>query len=498
MAAPSDSNVYLLNGRRKPTGGGEIMPSPAEPMAVARVLLADHTDHDGYTTLRRWRGDWWSFNGPHWVATDPEVIRRWIYEATEHAEYETINKRTQQTEYKPWSPNKGKVDQVIDAMAAPTLLDRDLDAPSWLSTGQPATGYVPCRNGLVDVDTQQIHPATPDYFGTTAIPLDFDPDAGEPTEWLTFLRSLWPDDDGEIAALQQWMGYVLSGRTELQKMLLMVGPPRCGKGTIARILQELVGKANTSAPTLAMMAQNFGLTDTIGKSLAIVGDARLASQGQETVVERLLSISGQDALTIDRKNRTAWTGTMTARVMILSNELPRFLDAAGAIASRFVILKLRRSFLGAEDTRLEGRLLGELPAILKWALDGLRDLDAAGRIVPPASHDEAMQELRNLVSPIGAFLDDVCDAADDERMVPFSELYREYTKWATENGRGAKNTAGFSSDLKTALPGVKTDYRPRDADGKRMPRHVQGVTISPEWLTRARESTENWRTGGSW
>lgn len=467
-----------------------VLPNPGNPLPVARILLDQGHKQDGHLTLRKWRGDWWTYRGPHWVRISPDQLRRWIYEATEHAEYEKVNQRSQQTEYKPWAPDKSKVDKVIDAMLTPALIDDDTDAPTWLSTGERATGYVPCANGLVDVDTQQVHPAGPDYFGTVAIPFDFDPDAGEPVEWLRFLRSLWPNDEGEIRALQQWMGYVLSGRLDQQKMMLVVGPPRSGKSTIARILQEMVGKANTSAPTLAMMAQNFGLTDTIDKSLAIVGDARLASQGQETVVERLLSISGQDSLTIDRKNRSAWTGTMSARVMILSNEMPRFLDAAGAIASRFVILKLQKSFLGHEDHDLEARIRAELPAILKWSLDGMRDLNDAGRITEPATHHEAMRELRTLVSPIAGFLDDVC-TEDPEQMVPFNELYREYEKWAKENGRGAKNTAGFSSDLKTAMPNLQTNYRPVE-DGKRVPRRVVGLTISSEWLTRPRESTENW------
>lgn len=486
----------------------EVIPGPSDPLAVARVLLDELTDDEGHVLLRRWRGEWWKYQGPHYVKAEPDAVRKYLYERLEHAKYEKPVGKEGNIELKAWSPDKGKVDKVLDALAAPTLLGEETEAPSWLSSGESAAGYVPCLNGLVDVATQEVTPCTPNYFGTVAIPFEFDPEVGEPVEWLRFLRSLWPQVNGydaaELTTLQQWFGYVLSGRLDLQKMLLVIGPPRSGKSTIARILRDLVGKANTSAPTLSSLAQNFGLETTIGKTLSIVGDARLQAHGQEVVVERLLSISGQDTLTLDRKNRTAWTGTMQARVMLISNEMPRFGDASGAIASRFVILKLEESFLGREDPGLEDRLRDELPAILKWALDGMRSLAAAGRLLETDAHKETMQELYDLVSPISGFLRDVCDTDNPEELISFAELYREYMAWCEENGRGKKNTAGFSSDLKSRLPGLKTDVRPRDDEGRKKPRHVKGIRIKPEWLTRIREmptvdtfmGASTWRSSG--
>jgi putative DNA primase/helicase len=89
-----------------------------------------------------------------------------------------------------------------------------------------------------------------------SVPFDYDPNAPTPERWLTFLKELWPDDADSIKALQEFFGYVISGRTDLQKMLLLVGPTRSGKGTIARILTALIGRGNAagqrsrrSAPT---------------------------------------------------------------------------------------------------------------------------------------------------------------------------------------------------------------------------------------------------------
>ena len=149
----------------------------------------------------------------------------------------------------------------------------------------------------------------------------------------TSSHGLWPDDPDSIAALQEFFGYVISGRTDLHKILLLVGPTRAGKGVIARILKSLVGRGNYAGPTLASLGTNFGLSPLIGKPLAIVSDARLGGANVHQVVERLLSISGEDMLTVDRKYREPWTGTLPTRFLVISNELPRFGDASGAIAN---------------------------------------------------------------------------------------------------------------------------------------------------------------------
>ena len=81
-----------------------------------------------------------------------------------------------------------------------------------------------------------------------------------------------------IDALGEWFGYVISGRLDLHKILLMVGPTRGGKGAIARVLGALVGMPNVAGPTLNSLTGDFGLAPLIGKSLAVVADMRIAGR----------------------------------------------------------------------------------------------------------------------------------------------------------------------------------------------------------------------------
>ena len=135
-------------------------------------------------------------------------------------------------------------------------------------------------------------------------------------------------------------------------------------------IAKLIGAGNVCGPTTSSLAGPFGLQPLIGKSLAIVSDARFHDENIATVVERLLCISGEDTLTVDRKNITSVTLKLPTRFMFLTNEFPRLSDSSGALAGRFIILRFTESFYGREDTGLTERLLGELPGILNWAVEG--------------------------------------------------------------------------------------------------------------------------------
>jgi hypothetical protein len=174
----------------------------------------------------------------------------------------------------------------------------------------------------------------------------------------------------------------------------------------------MLGRENVAGPTLSSLAQNFGLAPLIGKPLAIISDARLGGRTDaQVIVERLLAITGEDWLSIDRKFLPAWNGQLPTRFVVLTNELPKLGDASGAIASRFIVLRLVHSFYGQEDLSLTKRLIEEAPGILLWAIEGLQRLTERGYFVQPASARQAAEELSDLASPVGAFVRERCIVA---------------------------------------------------------------------------------------
>ena len=246
-------------------------------------------------------------------------------------------------------------------------------------------------------------------------------------------------------------------------MFLLIGPKRSGKGTIGRVLRGLLGGNNICAPTFASFSMSFGLQPLIGKKLAIISDARLSKRANEQIIaERLLSISGEDALTIDRKFLPAWTGQLACRILILTSELFRIADPSGAFASRFIVLKLTKSFYGREDTTLTDRLLLELAGILNWSIDGWRRLQERGHFLQPQTAIETAQELDELANPVGVFVRDYCVVGPDQA-IQVDDLYAMWGVYCAQYGYdGPSDVQTFGRDLAAAVPSIKTKQRRKD------------------------------------
>jgi putative DNA primase/helicase len=376
---------------------GNVLPPPSQPMAVANIF-ACRCMHKGLHTLRHWRGGWWMWRTTHWIEAEERYVRSILYRFTEHALYR------EGKSFSPWAPTRRKIGDLLDALAAICVLSSEIDQPGWIDGGNETGVIVSVQNGLLDVERRRLSSHTPQFFNQTSVPFDYDPKAAEPRRWLDFLALLWPKEPTAIDVLAEWCGYVVSGRTDLHKILLMVGPTRGGKGVIARVLAALIGRKNVAGPTLNSLGGEFGLAPLLGKSLAIISDARFVGKNNANiVVERLLSISGEDTLTVNRKYKDQWTGKLPSRLHVISNELPQLGDASEAITGRIVLLLLKNSWLGKENHGLEAELHCELTGILNWALFGLRRLtiENGKRFTRVASAEEAIGAMRDLASPVG-------------------------------------------------------------------------------------------------
>lgn len=421
-------------------GTGRKLPHPNVPRAVAQTFLLDECADGEDLTLRHWRGDFMTWTGTHWRKDPQSEVRARVKAFTDGAFYHGADDKPV-----PWVINKRITDNIMDELVSLILLPAATEPGTWLGE----SGFGPCiafENCLLDLAMHEEFRRDPRYFNLNSLPFGYDPSARCP-EWEKFVASVWPDDLKTRHTLAQMLGYLVSGRTDLQCMFGLIGPPRAGKGVVSQIATELVGRTNTTALHLSSFGERFGLSNLIGKSLAIMADVRTAGKNKAEAVERLLSITGRDAVQVDRKKIELWDGRLDARVLYLSNETPYLGDASGAVAGRFVMLPFSRSFAGAEDRELEAKLAAELPGILNWAFEGLAELDRqGGRFTQSAVALELKQDTADLSSPMKEFLRDTCDPAPGGR-VEKTVLYRAYRQWAVDTGRTPVDVSVFARNL---------------------------------------------------
>jgi putative DNA primase/helicase len=455
----SDSILHMarergwVDGRVREVRPGEF-PIEGDGSAPSRPRPFQRGDHMSMAEawLRgrhvvRWKGDWLEYDGSAYRRVEDEKMEssawRWL-------DGQTVAGKDGPA---PLRPNREAVANLLKAAAAVRIAPAD--APCWLTPagGDPApSDVVSMRNGLLDLGTRRLSPPTPRFFTPHALAFDYDPSATAP-RWGTLLEEVWPEETDQREALREMFGYILSGSTRLQKVFFIQGAPRSGKGTIARVLTSMIGEWNHCSPSLRNLGGDFGLQSLIGKSLALMSDIRPGKGADSTaLLENILRISGEDAVTVQRKNKEDWIGTLGTRFLLIGNAPLQVRDGSGALLARLIALRCKVSFQGREDTTLTDKLLAELPGIFNWALDGLLWVRAMGVIEQPESARDLVEVIREVGNPIGEFLAEHCELGPRLTCTK-KEVWSAFELWASEHGvQYTGSLPHFFKDLYEAAP----------------------------------------------
>ncbi|WP_048895665.1 phage/plasmid primase, P4 family [Mycolicibacterium conceptionense] len=438
--------------------GATLWHTDKVPFEVAKQFaLANEREE---TPLRLWRDDWYQYTGQRWKRLEKNALNKLLYDRlggvtclkpVKGGGFESV----------PWNPTDRKVSAVEHALRAVTLLDAEnVEAPCWLNgrTDQ----VIALQNSLLRIaDRKQIE-HTPNYFNMNVLPFNYDPAAPKPTRWIQFLSELWPDDPNSIALLQEWFGYVLSGQTNMHKMLMLIGPRRTGKTTVAHILRTLVGGANQTQCHSADMVGSHGMMNLIGSTLGIFDDDRITGNAKR-FVDILKNIIGEGQVTIKRKYIDDWQGKLSTRFVYIANELSAFPDSSGAITERMLPLETLNSFEDKPDRQLREKLEAEISGIFNWALDGLDRLNKHGHFTVPESSRQMKDELDAAASPITEFIEETC-VWDEDGFVYRRRIYTLWKLWCEENGYQPGSMNSFLAKLRAAY-GNKVRCGPNDKRG---------------------------------
>lgn len=469
-----------------------LYPPPSEPYKVACQIEREvFTSDDGLPELVYWRGDWHQFTGTHWEppaaanAADQELaIRGIFYPLLNGADYEETKttRGESMTVRKPWTPTKAKLTNVLEPLKARanSLVSDGMDAPSFVDGHRlagRATDYVSVTNGLLCWRRRELVAHTPALFTGYSLPYEYDPHATAP-RWESYLADILEHDPKAILMLQEFLGYVLSGRMDLHKGLLLVGPPRGGKSTFLNVVSALVGKSNTISTDLKTMSEQFGLENLVGKQLVVIPEVSGVNPDNNPNLTRFIkSLTGEDDVSVNRKGRPHWNGRLPGRLILASNEFPRFNDPSGAIATRFMAVQLVKSYRDKPDRTLEPDLLAELPGILNWALDGLQRLERNREFTTPDTMAEITREIEELAAPIKQFMNDcLIVTGDPETTEQLGDVTKAWKRWHEEIGTRAANQREMGRQLRAQNSGVKAVQT--NTPGKPRERLLLGARLS--------------------
>lgn len=259
----------------------------------------------------------------------------------------------------------------------------------------------------------------------------------------TFASDVPGECEAQIALLQEIMGAAAMGlMAKHEKAVLLYGPGRAGKGTVLKIMEELVPKEWGTAVSPFRWNSEYYVAFLAGKRLNVVGEL---PEEMPIPAADFKTVTGRDLLTGRDPGGRPFTFRNEAAHIFNSNYLINTRDHSEAFFSRWVVVAFRNSRLAEGDAAIDGdlakRIIGqELPGILWWALQGALRLLARGHFLMTRSHAETMTKWRLRTDSVLEFLHDtdVCalgpareGAAPTKRVA----VYDSYVRWCMDAGR---------------------------------------------------------------
>lgn len=429
---------------------------------ITKVWMAKYNTADGLPTIRLHRGDWAMYDGERYNSVPIEKMRGLLYTYLNGKMF--INDKGATVPYKV---TRAKMSDLVDSMGGQCYTDAD--APCWLDDeDHPAPiDMIPFKNGILDVSEYvkgkivMIDP-TPALFSYNVMPYDFDEDAHS-QQWEDFVHEIYNDDQDKYDLLSEWFGYNCVPDMSYEKLMLLTGVPRSGKGTVLGVMIAMLGHGQYTSSSFQALNSEFGYQSLHGKLAVIMGDAKITKRTEcGKALEKILQIVGGDTVGI----RKMYSGNlrearMTCRFTMAMNDLPNLPDGANALGPRMNVLRHPNSYIGREDRGLKRRLEADAAQgkLVNFALAGLKSLRINRVFTEAGDAKRIISQMRELTQPVSAFVDECCEmmppgSDENDYHIDVAELYDAWAMWCKLTGRKPGNASVFGRWMSMACPNV--------------------------------------------
>lgn len=251
------------------------------------------------------------------------------------------------------------------------------------------------------------------------------------------------------------IGYTLYPRYDLHKAIMIVGEGRNGKSTYLRLLKDILGSWNVSSIKLQDLcddSKRFAVANLYHKLANIYAD--LPNEAlKHTGTFKILT--GEDAVTADRKFKDPITFVNYAKLIFSTNQLPAVRDMTLAFWRRWLVIEFPNQFpvnpRFYEETFTEEEKEG---AIIVGLLAFRRVWLRRKFSFEETEADYRERWLRE-VNTVYAFIQDLLEGKiegyraerDPDGRVEANKLYEIYVNWCNMEDREALTKRGFTIEM---------------------------------------------------
>jgi len=375
-------------------------------------------------------GQWYKFNGNLWRRDDTRQALTIIREICRSAN----NGKA--------SLGKATTSRGVEvfAQADPTIAatSKKFDADDLL---------LGCPGGVVELESGIFRPGRREDFITMAAGTD--PAASDECPlWKSFLYEVTKNDIDFTNYLQKMGGYCLSGLTTEHALFVLIGPGGNGKSVFENILRAVLGDYATTA-SFEVFAETRSEQHPAG--LAALARKRLVTaseieSGQVFAESRIKAITGGEEISARFMRQNFFTFKPKFKAMIAANHRPALRNVDDAIKRRVKMIPFKFT-PPVPDKNLEAKLKAELPAILRWMINGFLFWQLEG-LNPPAAVNICTADYFEAEDTLGAWLSECCKtgAAWEDSA---SNLFNSWKSFRENRGEKPGTQKAFSGKLES-------------------------------------------------
>ena len=344
------------------------------------------------------------------------------------------------------------------------------------------------KNGIFDFRRKVLIPFSSDYVFTTKLKVNYNPNAvnviihnsDDGTDWDFDSWIMEVADDKEIAeVLMQVISASVRPKVPFNKAVFFYSRKgNNGKGTICQLIRNLWGAENCCSLSVADFDKDFMLTPILNASV-VLGDENPVGYTLDNA-DKFKQCITHDPVEINIKFQQPKKYTFWGLIIECINEILRFKDKTGSMASRELIIPFSKSFTGAERKYIKTDYIARTE-VLEYVLFKALNMNFYDFSEPQACK-EALIDQREMNDPIRQFWVEVKDQFVWE-LLPREFLYDLFKSWVKKNIPNChiKGKRNFMDEL--------TDIVMEDNDwqytGRKQVRVTKAMLDTPEPLIAA-------------
>jgi len=305
----------------------------------------------------------------------------------------------------------------------------------------PVKGYLNFRNGMLNWETGELLGHDPNFKSTVQFPHDYTPDAECP-HFDTFLADILHEDFVRLA--WEMLGYLLYSGNPLQVAFLFYGSGSNGKGTLMRVIEDMLGKANTASESLDDLNGNrFSAVNLFGKIANLAGDIDGTYQESTANFKKL---TGEDTYPAERKFGQRFEFESWAVPVFSANKIPGSADVTEGYLRRWIILHFHKHI----TERIQGLsdlLAQEMPGIIAKATRALRELMHQDGFTITGEVLRMKEDFATAIDQVRQWVASGTPVQAPESWCPVRDLYQSYCSWASAAGVSKLKEQEFSHRL---------------------------------------------------